>query len=154
MTQHEKETRPKRKVPLATLLVQRGIYEKRDEACRWIMAGKVLVNDHCLDKPGMRVAHDAEVRIHRKSPYASRAGYKLEAILEHVAVEVSGRVALDCGASTGGFTGCLLQNGSALVYPVEGRDGQLIGPPPARFRVPDLERTNPNQPILTTTLPP
>ena len=154
MTEHEKETRPKRKVPLATLLVQRGIFENRDEACRWIMAGKVLVNDHCLDKPGMRVAHDAEVRIHRKSPYASRAGYKLEAILEHFAVEVSGRVALDCGASTGGFTDCLLQHGSALVYAVEVGYGQLIGRLRADSRVRNFERTNLSDPILTTLEPP
>lgn len=132
----------RRKVPLALLLVERGFFGCLDEAQRWVMAGNVLVNEHCLDKPGMPVAYDAVLRIRRKSRYASRAGYKLEAALAHFAVDVKGCVALDCGASTGGFTDCLLQHGAALVYAVDAGYGQLLGRLRADSRVKNFERTN------------
>ncbi len=132
----------RRKVPLAALLVERGMFTNLDEARRWIMAGKVLVNDHCLDKPGMPVPRDAVVRVRGRLRYASRAGYKLEAALEHFAVDVAGQVALDCGASTGGFTDCLLQHGARLVYAVDAGYGQLVGRLRADPRVRNLERTN------------
>src|SRR5713226_4814187 len=131
-----------RKTPLAELLVERGLFESIDEARRWVMAGKVLVNDHRLDKPGMLVPRDVTLHIRGRSRYASRAGYKLEAALEYFAVDVSGQVALDCGASTGGFTDCLLQHGAALVYAVEVGYGQLVGRLRADPRVRNLERTN------------
>jgi len=131
-----------RKVPLALLLVERGFFGCLDEAQRWVMAGNVLVNEHCLDKPGMPVAYDAVLRIRRKYRYASRAGYKLEAALKHFAVDVRECVALDCGASTGGFTDCLLQHGAAMVYAVDAGYGQLIGRLRADSRVKSFERTN------------
>ena len=131
-----------RKVPLAALLVERGMFASLDEARRWTMAGKVLVNGHCLDKPGMPVPRDAVVRVRSGLRYASRAGYKLEAALEHFSVDVAGQVALDCGASTGGFTDCLLQHGASLVYAVDAGYGQLVGRLCADPHVRNLERTN------------
>jgi 23S rRNA (cytidine1920-2'-O)/16S rRNA (cytidine1409-2'-O)-methyltransferase len=131
-----------RKTPLAALLVERGVFESLDEARRWIMAGQVLVNDQRNDKPGMLVPRDAMIRVRGRHRYASRGGYKLEAALEHFAVDVAGRVALDSGASTGGFTDCLLQHGASLVYAVEVGYGQLVGRLRADPRVRNLERTN------------
>lgn len=132
----------RRKVPLAALLVERGFFTSLDEARRWVMAGKVLVNNYCLDKPGMAVPDDAILRVRGRSRYASRAGYKLEAALAHFAADVAGQVALDCGASTGGFTDCLLQHGASLVYAVDAGYGQLVGHLRADPRVRNLERTN------------
>ena len=91
----------KRKIPLATLLVERGLFVHIEEAHRWVMAGKVLVNDQRLDKPGMLVPRDAHVQMSARSRYASRAGYKLEAALDAFDIDAAGQIALDCGASTG-----------------------------------------------------
>jgi 23S rRNA (cytidine1920-2'-O)/16S rRNA (cytidine1409-2'-O)-methyltransferase len=99
--------------------VERGIFESEDEARGWVLAGQVLVNGQRLDKPGMAVPDDALLRVRGRQRYASRGGLKLEAALDAFAVSVAGRVALDSGASTGGFTDCLLQRGAALVYAVE-----------------------------------
>ncbi|GLV59330.1 TlyA family rRNA (cytidine-2'-O)-methyltransferase [Dictyobacter sp. S3.2.2.5] len=133
---------PRRRLPLASLLVERGIFAHVDEARRWIMAGKVLVNDQLMDKPGMVVPRDAHLRVRGRARYASRAGYKLEAALDAFAVEVAGQVALDCGASTGGFTDCLLQRGAEMVYSVDVGYGQLLGRLRVDPRVRNLERTN------------
>ncbi len=130
------------------LLVERGIFETEDEARRWVMAGQVLVNGQPLDKPGMPVASDALLRVRGRRRYASRGGLKLEAALDHFAVPVAGRVALDSGASTGGFTDCLLQHGAALVYAVEAGHGQLLGRLQTHPHVRSLERTNLGDPAL------
>ena len=106
------------------------------------MTGQVLVNEQLIDKPGMLVARDAVVRVRGRHRYVSRGGYKLEAAIERFRVNVAGRVALDCGASTGGFTDCLLQHGARLVYAVEVGYGQLVGSLRADARVRNLERTN------------
>src|SRR5437868_1987288 len=90
----KKSARPGKKIALATLLVERGLFEQIDEAKRWIMAGKVLVNEQRLDKPGMKVSEDAQLRILGRSRYVSRGGYKLEATLEHFAINVTGQIAL------------------------------------------------------------
>ena len=148
-----KRTRPGPKVPLAALLVERGCFACLDEARRWTMAGKVLVNERCFDKPGMLVPQDATIEILGRSRYASRAGYKLEAALEHFAVDVVGRITLDCGASSGGFTDCLLQHGAALVYAVDVGYGQLIGRLRLDPRVRNLERTNLSDLNLTMLTP-
>lgn len=145
---------PIHRAPLATLLVERGLFTSLEEAQRWVMAGHVLVNEHRLDKPGMLVPRDAILRVRGRSRYASRAGYKLEAALEHFAVEVTEHVALDCGASTGGFTDCLLQHGAALVYAVEVGYGQLVGRLRADCRVRNLERTNLSDLTLPKLQPP
>ncbi len=131
-----------RKRPLAALLVERGIFDAEDEARRWVMSGKVLVNGQRIDKPGMLVPSDAVLDVQGRRRYASRGGYKLEAALAHFHVAAAGRAALDSGASTGGFTDCLLQHGAALVYAVEVGYGQLVGRLRADPRVRNLERTN------------
>ena len=146
-----KEVSSKRRLPLAMLLVERGFFAHLDEARRWVMVGKVLVNDLCLDKPGMLVPRDAHLRVRGRSRYASRAGYKLEAALDFFAIDVAGQVALDCGASTGGFTDCLLQRGARLVYAVDVGYGQLLGRLRIDPRVRNLERTNLSD--LASTLP-
>jgi 23S rRNA (cytidine1920-2'-O)/16S rRNA (cytidine1409-2'-O)-methyltransferase len=124
------------------LLAERGLFVGAEDALPWIMAGQVLVNGRRVDKPGAPVPADAELRVLGRRRYASRGGYKLEAALAHFGVPVAGRIALDCGASTGGFTDCLLQQGAALVYAVEAGHGQLLGRLRADARVRNLERTN------------
>ena len=131
-----------RKCQLDALLAERGIFESAKEARPWIMTGQVLVNEQLIDKPGMLVPRDAVLRVRGRHRYASRGGYKLEAAIERFRVNVAGRVALDCGASTGGFTDCLLQHGARLVYAVEVGYGQLVGSLRADARVRNLERTN------------
>ncbi len=131
-----------RKCQLDALLAERGIFESAKEARPWIMTGQVLVNEQLIDKPGMLVARDAVVRVRGRHRYVSRGGYKLEAAIERFRVNVAGCVALDCGASTGGFTDCLLQHGARLVYAVEVGYGQLVGSLRADARVRNLERTN------------
>ncbi len=131
-----------RKIPLVDLLVQRRLVADEKEARRWIMSGQVLVNDQPMDKPGMRVPADADVRLRGERRYASRGGHKLQAALEHFDIDVTARVTLDCGASTGGFTDCLLRHGAGRVYAVEAGFGQLLGRLRADPRVHNLERTN------------
>ncbi len=117
------------------------------------MAGQVLVNGQPMDKPGMPAPSDALLRVRGRHRYASRGGLKLEAALDHFAVAVAGRVALDSGASTGGFTDCLLQHGAALVYAVEAGHGQLLGRLRAHPNVQNLERTNLGAPALLALEP-
>jgi 23S rRNA (cytidine1920-2'-O)/16S rRNA (cytidine1409-2'-O)-methyltransferase len=134
--------RPAAKAPLAALLVARAYFSSVEEARRWVMAGQVLVNDRVVDKPGTPTPADAPIRIRGRRRFASRGGDKLAAALAAFRLPVAGRVALDCGASTGGFTDCLLQHGAALVYAVEAGYGQLLGQLRADARVRNLERTN------------
>lgn len=134
--------RPAAKAPLASLLVARAFFSSAEEARRWVMAGQVLVNDRVVDKPGTPTAADALIRIRGRRRFVSRGGDKLAAALAAFRLPVAGRVALDCGASTGGFTDCLLQQGVALVYAVETGYGQLVGQLRADMRVRNLERTN------------
>lgn len=124
------------------LLVERGLFASEDQARRWVMAGQVLVDGRRVDKPGTPVPADASLDVRGRRRYASRGGYKLSAALEYFAAPVGGRVALDCGASTGGFTDCLLQRGASLVYAVEAGFGQLTGRLRADPRVRNWERTN------------
>jgi 23S rRNA (cytidine1920-2'-O)/16S rRNA (cytidine1409-2'-O)-methyltransferase len=144
----------KRQLPLATLLVERGLFVHIEEARRYAMAGKVLVNNQRLDKPGMLVPRDAHVHVRGRSRYASRAGYKLEAALDAFASNAAGQVALDCGASTGGFTDCLLQRGATLVYAVDVGYGQLLGRLRVDPRVRNFERTNLSDLTSDMLLPP
>jgi 23S rRNA (cytidine1920-2'-O)/16S rRNA (cytidine1409-2'-O)-methyltransferase len=100
------------------------------------------VNGQRIDKPGTTVPEDAAIQVRGRRRYAGRGGYKLAAALDRFNVSVSGRVALDCGASTGGFTDCLLQRGASLVYAIEVGHGQLAGFLRLNPRVRNLERTN------------
>ena len=110
---------------LDRLLVERGLVETRARAQSLILAGKVFVSDQRADKAGQLVPRDAPLRIKEALPYVSRGGLKLAAALDHFGVEVGGRVCLDLGASTGGFTDCLLQRGAARVVALDVGYGQL-----------------------------
>jgi 23S rRNA (cytidine1920-2'-O)/16S rRNA (cytidine1409-2'-O)-methyltransferase len=125
------------------LLVERGLVPSRERARALILAGKVVVDDHCVDKPGAQVASDAVVRLKGEDiPFVSRGGLKLAAALDAFPVETSDCVAVDVGASTGGFTDCLLQRGAARVYAVDVGYGQLAWKLRSDPRVVNLERTN------------
>jgi len=111
---------------LDVLLVERGFAETRAKAQAMILAGQVLVDDHRVDKPGSRVAVDSALRLKGEpSPYVSRGGIKLEKALAHFEISLKGTVCADIGASTGGFTDCMLQAGAARVYAVDVGHGQL-----------------------------
>lgn len=139
MTQHER---------LDKLVVDRGLAPTRSRAQALIMAGQVVVNDQRVDKPGARVALDATLRIKGEvNPYASRGGLKLAGAFEEFSQEgqgvpIEGRVAMDVGASTGGFTDCLLQAGANKVYAVDVGYGQLAWKLSRDPRVVVLDRTN------------
>lgn len=142
-----------RSYSLRSLLVTRGFCETDREAERWIMAGKVLVDGQRVDKAGTQIPATAELRITGRHRYASRGGYKLEAALDYFQLDVVDRVVVDCGASTGGFTDCLLQRGARLVYAVDAGFGQLVGRLQQHPRVRNLERTNLSD-IVTLALDP
>ena len=110
---------------LDQLLVQRGLFASREAARRAVMAGGVEVEGRRVDKPGTAVREQARIEVAAREPFASRAGRKLAAALDHFAVDPAGLVCLDVGASTGGFTDCLLQRGAVRVYAVDVGYGQL-----------------------------
>ncbi|HWP41863.1 MAG TPA: SAM-dependent methyltransferase, partial [Blastocatellia bacterium] len=112
---------------LDKLVVERGLAESRSRAQAMILAGQVLVRDQRIDKPGQMVDAGAEIRIKGESPrYASRGGLKLEAALEEFEIDPRGKNCLDVGASTGGFTDCLLQHGAARVWAVDVGHNQMV----------------------------
>ena len=110
---------------LDQLLVARGLFASREKARRTVMAGQVTVDGRVVDKPGAAVGEEAELVVAAPPPYVSRAGGKLAAALDAFAVDPAGWVCLDVGASTGGFTDCLLQRGAARVYALDVGRGQL-----------------------------
>lgn len=110
---------------LDQLLVERGLVESREKAKALILAGEVFVDGRRAAKPGQMVPLEAHVTLAARPPYVSRSGKKLEAALDTFGIEVAGRVCLDVGASTGGFTDCLLQRGARRVYAVDVGRGQL-----------------------------
>ncbi len=110
---------------LDILLVERGFFESREKAQRAIMAGSVRVGETVADKPGTRVPADAAITVLERSRYVGRGGYKLEAALKAFRINPTGMVCLDIGASTGGFTDCLLQHGAAKVHAVDVGHSQL-----------------------------
>ena len=101
---------------LDRLLVDRGLAESREKAQALIMAGEVLVNGQKASKPGQPVDADAAVEVLARPPYVGRGGLKLAGALRHFAIDVAGKVCLDIGSSTGGFTDALLQAGAARVH--------------------------------------
>jgi 23S rRNA (cytidine1920-2'-O)/16S rRNA (cytidine1409-2'-O)-methyltransferase len=132
-----------KKERLDKLLVERGLVQSRERASALILAGKVVVEDHAVDKVGTRIPIDADIRLKGGDiPYVSRGGLKLEKGLESFDISVAGRVAIDVGASTGGFTDCLLQRGAVQVYAVDVGYGQLAWRLREDPRVVNLERTN------------
>jgi 23S rRNA (cytidine1920-2'-O)/16S rRNA (cytidine1409-2'-O)-methyltransferase len=112
-------------VRLDQILVEKELFESRERAKRAIMAGQVRVNGQVARKPSDSVNEDALVELTAAEKFVSRGGYKLEHALEHFSVAVDGLTAIDLGASTGGFTDCLLQRGAARVYAVDVGHGQL-----------------------------
>ena len=124
------------------LLVQRGLCESREQARRLIMAGAVLVDDRPVSKAGTLVRLEAEIRVKEKPRYVSRGGYKLEAALRAFDIRPRGWICADFGASTGGFTDCLLQHGAARVYAIDVGYGQLHWRLRQDERVIVRERTN------------
>src|ERR671920_755905 len=116
---------PKSKVRLDQLLVQRGLAETRGKAQALILAGSVRVAGAQRTKAGEQIDEDAAVELIEALPYASRGGYKLAHALDSFALDPTGLIALDAGASTGGFTDVLLQRGAARIYAVDVGRGQL-----------------------------
>ncbi len=133
---------PARKPRLDELLLARGLAESRTQAQRLILAGQVWLGDAVADKPGQPVSPDAALRVAQGLPYVSRGGVKLAAALDAFGVSPAGWVCADIGASTGGFTDCLLQRGAARVYAVDVGYGQLAWSLRQDARVVVLERTN------------
>jgi 23S rRNA (cytidine1920-2'-O)/16S rRNA (cytidine1409-2'-O)-methyltransferase len=113
------------KLRLDVLLVERGLFDTRAKARRAIMAGAVRVGERTVDKPGSIVPRNADLLLKPAQRYVGRGGLKLEAALDHFAIDPRGWVCLDIGASTGGFTDCLLQHGAARVHAVDVGHGQL-----------------------------
>jgi 23S rRNA (cytidine1920-2'-O)/16S rRNA (cytidine1409-2'-O)-methyltransferase len=125
------------------LLVERGMVQSRERARALIMAGKVAVEGKRIDKPGIQINVDAEVHLQAKdSPYVSRGGEKIEGALKAFAVDPRGMIVMDVGASTGGFTDCILQKGAKKVYAVDVGYGQLAWRLQKDPRVVNLERRN------------
>jgi len=128
---------------LDVLLTDRGMVPSRERARALIIAGRVLVNEQKVDKPGASVPADASVRLlGDDQPFVSRGGLKLAGALDHWQIDVNGRACLDVGASTGGFTDCLLQRGAVHVTAVDTGFGQIAMKLRNDPRVRLLERTN------------
>ncbi|MBL8915254.1 MAG: TlyA family RNA methyltransferase [Archangium sp.] len=132
-----------RKERLDVLVVERGLAESRTRAQALIIAGQVVVNDQRIDKPGTRVDVEAELRLKGEAlPYVSRGGLKLKAALDAFRLDVKNAVCADIGASTGGFTDCLLQEGAARVHAIDVGYGQLHEKLRKDARVISRERVN------------
>jgi len=141
-TKAAKKLRPE-KMRLDLVLVERALVPSRERARALILAGRVLVREQKIDKPGTAVAGDAPIRLlGEEQAYVSRGGLKLEAALKNWAIAVEGRWCLDVGASTGGFTDCLLQHGAAHVTAVDTGFGQIAMKLRNDERVKLVERTN------------
>ena len=128
---------------LDVLLVQRGLAPSREKAKTMIMAGNVFVNNNREDKAGATFAKDCQIEIHGSTlKYVSRGGLKLEKAMTHWNISLAGKVCMDIGASTGGFTDCMLQNDAAKVYAVDVGYGQFAWKLRQDPRVVCMEKTN------------
>lgn len=128
---------------LDRVVVEKGLVHSRQRAQALIMAGKVLVNNHIVDKSGTLVFPDDDIVLQGDDhPYVSRGGVKLEKALHTLGININGFVCLDVGASTGGFTDCLLQHGAGRVYAVDVGYGQLAWKLRQNPRVVVIERMN------------
>lgn len=126
-----------------------------EEALPWMMARKILVNDQPATSLKAKIAVNAKIRIREyyKKQYVNKGGLKLQGALRDFRIDASGKIALDCGASTGGFTDCLIQSGAQKVYAVDVGHGQLAGKLQINPNVVNLERTNLGDPILLNLYP-
>ena len=132
-----------KKQRLDQLVYELGFTESRERARTTIMSGLVFVNGQRADKPGMTVDPEAKIEVRGEAlPFVSRGGFKLDKALKAFPVDPAGKVCIDCGASTGGFTDVLLQHGAAKVYAVDVGYGQLAWKLRTDERVVNLERTN------------
>ena len=139
----EKSDSRMKKKRLDMLLVERGFVASRERAKRVIMAGQVLVDGQKVDKAGTTVKGDANLRLLGEDlPYVSRGGLKLAKAMQEFGLELQGKVTADIGASTGGFTDCMLQNGARKVYAIDVGYGQLAWKLRTDERVVNMERTN------------
>jgi 23S rRNA (cytidine1920-2'-O)/16S rRNA (cytidine1409-2'-O)-methyltransferase len=133
----------KSKIRVDLLLVERGLVPSRERARAYILAGRVMVNEQKIDKPGTVVQGDSAIRfLGEDLPYVSRGGLKLAAALDHWKIALKGRACVDVGTSTGGFTDCLLQAGAAQVTAIDTGFGQIAMKLRNDPRVKLLERTN------------
>ena len=131
------------RIRLDMLLLERGMAPSRERARALILSGSVLVEEENICKAGTLVRKDSNVRIRgEENPYASRGGIKLKGAIAHFKIDVGGLVAVDVGASTGGFTDCLLQEGATRVYAIDVGYGQLAWKLRSDPRVSLFERTN------------
>lgn len=108
------------------LLVEKGLCESREQAKRLILAGEVRIGDRVIDKPGQKLAEDSALEVREKPKFVGRGGIKLEGALEAFGIDPTAWVCIDVGASTGGFTDCLLQHGAAKVHAVDVGTNQLV----------------------------
>lgn len=131
------------KVRIDKLLLERGIVPSRERAQALVLAGRVLVNEQKVEKAGAGVEQDAQIRLLGEDlKYVGRGGLKLEAALQSWKINLAGRTCLDVGASTGGFTDCMLQHGAAEVIAVDTGYGQIAARLRSDLRVKLLEKTN------------
>ncbi|MEN3941825.1 TlyA family RNA methyltransferase [Prosthecobacter sp. SYSU 5D2] len=114
------------RIRLDLALVQRGLVPSREQAKRLIMAGEVLLDETVISKPGWLIRQDAVLRVREQQRFVSRGGFKLEGALDHFGIQVAGFTAMDVGASTGGFTDCLLQKGAVKVYAFDVGTNQMV----------------------------
>lgn len=138
------------KCRIDVLLVERGLAESREKARAMIMAGEVYVDDATAAKPSMQVSENSEIRLRHKPPFVGRGGIKLNHALAEFHIDVTGLVAADIGASTGGFTDCLLQHGAKKVYAIDVGYGQIDYRLRIDPRVVVIDRTNARYPLPIT----
>jgi 23S rRNA (cytidine1920-2'-O)/16S rRNA (cytidine1409-2'-O)-methyltransferase len=130
------------RVRLDKLLVDKGLVESREKAARLILAGEVMIDGQRVDKAGSLIPLDADIELKGRTPYVSRGGEKLVHALDYFALVVKGRVCIDVGSSTGGFTDCLLQRGASRVFAVDVGTNQLDQKLRKDPRVVVMEQTN------------
>lgn len=132
-----------KKERIDTLLVEEGFFDSREKARRAIMAGLVFIDNQKVDKPGTKVSTEGSILVKGNPiPYVSRGGLKLEKAINEFSIDLDNKVCLDIGASTGGFTDCMLQNGASKVYSIDVGYGQLDWKLRQDSRVVPMERTN------------
>lgn len=132
-----------KKVRIDTLLVEKNFFDTREKAKKALMSGIIYVNKQLIDKPGMKVAIEADIEVRGKTlPYVSRGGLKIEKAINKYSINLENLICMDIGASTGGFTDCMLQNGAKKVYSIDVGYGQLDWKLRQDERVVSMERTN------------